>query len=277
MTEARAVTLSIERAEALVEEFLAAYPVASIIGFKIRETQEELYGPQATREAVGTIYGSFHPRQGRSLYAAANFSTDHEFRRSLRHEILGHFGINTFNRSEKRSLLDAIVDARAVPSLAPLWQHVDRHYSGMSDSRKAEEVFAFACERIEPGMSIDQSRCIDSFLDVCIDRIRPLELQDLRHITSLVAQGLHDCTRSLRIIPESDNDQFRQSLTSVEISDTSYAEPSLEEQLLSQQGGQSFDFDDEPSLADQMAAQAGLRQVDVDSQMQHDEEPEMHI
>lgn len=271
------MTLSFEEAAELVYEFCDTYPGASAVEFEIGETQEELYGKHATREAAGTIFGSYSPCEGRARFAAANFPTHHEFRRSLRHEILGHFGINTFNRSEKRALLDAIVEARAVPSLGPLWQHVDRHYPGMSDSRKAEEVFAFACERIEPGEQIDHHRCVDSFLDVCIDRIRPLELRDLRHITTLVAQGLHDRTRSQRIFPVSDNDQFRQSLASSESSDTAYTEPSLEEQLMTQEGGSSLDFDDELSLAEQLAAQAGLNAVGTASQMRYDEEPEMQI
>lgn len=53
------MTLTIERAQALVIEFCATYPVSSTIGYKIRETQEELYGPQATREA--TSYTSTSP------------------------------------------------------------------------------------------------------------------------------------------------------------------------------------------------------------------------
>lgn len=135
------MTLTIERAQALVIEFCAAYPVASTLGYQIRETQEELYGQQVTREAAGTILGSFHPRERVVAFAAANFSSDEKFRRSLRHDILGHFGINTFNPREKRALLDSIVDARSVPSLMAVWQEVDHNYPGMSDIRKAEEVF----------------------------------------------------------------------------------------------------------------------------------------
>jgi putative DNA primase/helicase len=115
------VTLTIERAQALLIEFCATYPVSSTIGFKIRETQEELYGPQATRKTAGTILGSFHHRGRRALFATANFDTDEKFRRSLRHEILGHFGINTFKPSEKRAILETIIEARNAPDVAPLW------------------------------------------------------------------------------------------------------------------------------------------------------------
>jgi putative DNA primase/helicase len=141
------VKLTIERAHALVIEFCAAYPVASTLGYQIRETQEELYGQQVTQEAAGTMLGSFHPRERIVAFAVANFGSDDEFKRSLRHEILGHFGINTFNPGEKRALLDAIMTARSVPSVVPLWQHVDRNYLSISDIRKAEEVFALPVKR----------------------------------------------------------------------------------------------------------------------------------
>ena len=115
------MTLSIDDAKALVIDFCATYPVASSLGYKLRETQEELYGPHATREAAGTILGSFHPGGGRVLFATSNFGSDEEFKRSLRHEVLGHFGINTFNPAEKRAVLDGIIEARNEPSTAGIW------------------------------------------------------------------------------------------------------------------------------------------------------------
>lgn len=203
------MSLTIDHAKQLVIEFCAAYPVASTIGFKLRETQEELYGPHATREAAGTILGSFHPRGQRAVFATSNFSQDEEFKRSLRHEILGHFGINTFNPTEKRAVLDALIEARTEPSTAALWAQVDRIYPGISDLRKAEEVFAFACENIEPQTPINTPDGARSFRETCIDRSRPLQISDLINLTTMVAQGLHDRTRTQQNFPASDNAQFK--------------------------------------------------------------------
>lgn len=228
--------LSFEEAEALVYEFCDTYPSASAVKFVIGETQEELYGKHAIRETEGLILGSYNPREGRAFFATANFPTHDKFRRSLRHEILGHFGINTFNPGEKRALLDAIMGSRSVPSVEPVWQDVDRNYPRMVEIRKAEEIFAFVCEDIEPGTRIDHNRCTESFLDVCIDQIRPLELQDLRNIAALVAEGLHDRTRSQRIFPETDIDQFKQLAPIFEEVAPFLIEPSLEDQLSSQEG-----------------------------------------
>ncbi|MEQ4191349.1 LPD7 domain-containing protein [Pseudomonas syringae] len=203
------MTLTIDHAKKLVIEFCATYPVASTISYKIRETQEELYGPQATREAAGTILGSFHPRGRRAVFATANFSKDEEFTRSLRHEILGHFGINTFNPAEKRAVLNALIDARTEPSTAALWTKVDQLYPGISDLRKAEEVFAFACEEIDPDAHANTLEGARSFRETCIDRSRPMQISDLINLTSMVAEGLHDRSRSQQNFPASDNAQFK--------------------------------------------------------------------
>ncbi|MCF5712662.1 DNA primase (plasmid) [Pseudomonas tremae] len=203
------MTLTIDHAKKLVIEFCATYPVASTISYKIRETQEELYGPQATREAAGTILGSFHPRGRRAVFATANFSKDEEFTRSLRHEILGHFGINTFNPAEKRAVLNALIDARTEPSTAALWTKVDQLYPGISDLRRAEEVFAFACEEIDPDAHANTLEGARSFRETCIDRSRPMQISDLINLTSMVAEGLHDRSRSQQNFPASDNAQFK--------------------------------------------------------------------
>lgn len=204
------MALSIERAQALVIEFCAAYPVAAKIGFKIRETQEELYGPHATQEAAGTILGSFHPRRGRALFATAGFRDEEHFRRVVRHEILGHFGINTFHPQEKRALLEAIIQARNEPGLRDTWAVVDRHYPGIDDLRKAEEVYAFSCEAIEPHLRTSATHGAQALQQVCIEQRRPLTFEDLINLTTMVAEGLHDRTRSQQTFPESDSAQFKQ-------------------------------------------------------------------
>lgn len=207
------MTLSIDDAKALVIDFCATYPVASSLGYKLRETQEELYGPHATREAAGTILGSFHPGGGRVLFATSNFGSDEEFKRSLRHEVLGHFGINTFSPAEKRAVLDGIIEARNEPSTADIWAKVDQLYPGKSDSRKAEEVFAFVCEDIESLAYGNAIGGAQSFRETCIERSRPMQIRDLINVTTMVAEGLHDRSRSQQIFPTADDAQFKLETT----------------------------------------------------------------
>jgi len=80
------MTLSVDDAKALVIEFCAIYPVASTISYKLRATQEELYGPQATREAVGGILGSFRPGSRQADFATSNFRNEDEFKETRSEE-----------------------------------------------------------------------------------------------------------------------------------------------------------------------------------------------
>ena len=207
------MTLSVDDAKALVIEFCATYPVASTISYKLRATQEELYGPQATREAVGGILGSFRPGSRQADFATSNFRNEDEFKETLRHEVLGHFGINTFNPAEKRAVLDGIIESRNEPGMSELWAEVAQLYPEADDSLKAEEVFAFACEAIEPqtrGNVIEGTR---SFRETCIERSRPMQIRDLINVTTMVAEGMRDRTRSQQNFPESDHAQFKREQT----------------------------------------------------------------
>ena len=207
------MTLSVDDAKALVIEFCATYPVASTISYKLRETQEELYGPQATREAVGGILGSFRPGSRQADFATSNFRNEDEFKETLRHEVLGHFGINTFNPAEKRAVLDGIIESRNEPGMSELWAEVAQLYPEADDSLKAEEVFAFACEAIEPqtrGNVIEGTR---SFRETCIERSRPMQIRDLINVTTMVAEGMRDRSRSQQNFPESDHAQFKREQT----------------------------------------------------------------
>jgi hypothetical protein len=203
------MTLSVDDAKALVIDFCATYPLAAKVRYKLRETQEELYGPQATREAVGGILGAFRPGIGQAEFPTSNFRDAQEFKGTLRHEILGHFGINTFNPAEKRAVLDGIIEARNEPGMADLWAEVAQLYPEADDSLKAEEVFAFACEAIEPqtrGNVIEGTR---SFRETCIERSRPMQIRDLINVTTMVAEGMRDLSRSQQNFPATDYAQFK--------------------------------------------------------------------
>ncbi|MGC6373688.1 zincin-like metallopeptidase domain-containing protein [Pseudomonas sp. S2.OTC.A_B10] len=208
------MTLSVDDATALVTQFCATYPVACRVKYKLRETQEEaLDEPKATIERAGRILGAYFPASGVAAFATSNFRDEDHFKGTLRHEILGHFGINTFNPAEKRAVLDGIIEARNEPGMSDLWTVVDQLYPEADESRKAEEVFAFASEDIEPqtrGNVIEGAR---SYRETCIERSRPMQIRDLINVTTMVAEGMRDRSRSQQNFPESDSAQFKREQT----------------------------------------------------------------
>ena len=161
----------------------------------------------------GYITGpGLHP--GRCDLACSNVKDADNLTATLRHEVIGHFGLNTLTANQKRSLLENISTTRQEPSMRSLWARVDANpnYTGEPEIIKTEEVFAFYCEDIEPGHHINRQNVHEhgawSFREICIDRMRLMRKEDLRSIALMIAQGLHDRTRTQRNFPGS-NQQFR--------------------------------------------------------------------
>ena len=204
------MALSFEEAEAVIVEFCKTYPQALTITFNLAQTQEEIYGPENTVALRGRIAGSYRAASGGADFALANCDSNEKFETTLRHEILGHFGINTFNPSEKRAVLNAIIEARSEVGLETLWGYVDRLYPALTDMRKAEEVYAFACEAIDPSDRSEAIKGQQSYDDVCVSRTRAMRISDLINLTTMVAEGLHDRTRSQQTFPTDDSAQFKQ-------------------------------------------------------------------
>lgn len=201
--------LSIEACKKAVINFCQQYPIALTIGYVIRDKQEDALGiPEATREQVGTISGAYFPSRRRVALAVSNIRGTQDVERTLRHELLGHLGINTFSPRDKRALLDGIIGAREQPGLTELWRDAEREYSREPLARQAEEVFASVCEIITPERFHRAPAGEAALVDVCQDRTRLMTAQDLVNIATLVADGLHRRERQQQIFPVRDNDQF---------------------------------------------------------------------
>lgn len=208
------MAVTVPEAKDLVIGFCRTYPVAAQLTYYIRNTVEELYGDRG--KDMGDMLGAYitgpaiHP--GRCDIPSGKAKDADDLITTLRHEIIGHFGLNTFTGDDKKALLDSISASRPEPSMRGLWAVIDQHYAGQAESIKAEEVFALYCEGIEPShhVSTEQvhERGAQSFQETCRERSRPMRIDDLDNITLMVAQGLHDRTRTQQNFPEL-NQQFR--------------------------------------------------------------------
>jgi len=204
--EARAVTLT----------FVREYPGALAIAYRFREDLTELYERRAAELPQG-LKGGYSPQdtlhrgrsyRGRVDVPLQNMDGPDDLFMTLRHEVLGHYGANTFRPENKRALLDGLIAAREEPSLKPLWAVIDRHYSNSPVEMRAEEVFALQCESIEPHRhqtidgDVQRQRGQQAFRETCIDRVRLMQHADLDNIALMVAQGLRDRTRTQQTFPK---------------------------------------------------------------------------
>lgn len=185
--------ITVEQGQELVSEFCRIYPAAYQLKYKVRATQEEIFGKGATVEEKGRIFGAYFPTKRLVALFTSNAPNAQHFTKTIRHEVLGHFGLNTLNPSEKRVLISAISETRTQPDLFELWSSIDKNHPKLLESFKAEEIFCRACETIEP--------------DAIIDNLETRRA-DLYTIATMVANGLKDWTRFQQTFPATDQDQW---------------------------------------------------------------------
>jgi antirestriction protein ArdC/phage/plasmid primase-like uncharacterized protein len=210
--------LTLERTKQLVHEFCKIYPVAYAIKFKIRATQEELYGPNATRANIGTVFGAHVPAteadrrvspvyRGRCDLAYSVLGGDEDLRKTLRHEIIGHFGLNTLSADDKRGVLESIALSQGRDGIAQKWAQARRDYGSQPDLLIAEEVFCLYAENLDHLLpSVVQP-------PAALERIKSsgaqaLDAQDINIIAAHIATGLHERTRDQVIFPIDRRAQF---------------------------------------------------------------------
>lgn len=202
-TDAKDVTL----------RFLRDYPGAMEVAYNFQESTQDLYGRLAA-EVPASMKGGYVPKptehngrtyRGKIDVVLENITDARDLLTTLRHEVLGHYGANTFAPAEKRAFLDGLTAAREEPSLKPLWDVVEKLYRGSSQDVLAEEVFALHCEGISPNQHVgnDQVQALgkQSFAETCIARARPMQANDLQNIACMVAQGIRDRSRTQQTFP----------------------------------------------------------------------------
>jgi len=100
--------ISLEEAISAAEQFLAAYNGNIELNYRIRKKQDELYGPGSIAK-IGVIKGAYHPGRGLFTLTSDHLSSAADAHETLRHEILGHYGLDTFSPQDKQALLDKIL------------------------------------------------------------------------------------------------------------------------------------------------------------------------
>lgn len=200
--------INADQADREIAAFLQEYPALASLRFIHRDRQEDFYGPTATIEAVGIIKGAFLPRRREVHLPLAGFQDLQDFRKSLRHEGIGHFGTLTLADGAKRALLEAIAASKDSTGLRPAWSAAQRIYGDVGELRLAEEVFCMAAEAVG-GQPPTHEAFASVWLSTVHGRSRPMTLDDVRVVVNYVADGLRRNARQQLIFPEDDRSQFR--------------------------------------------------------------------
>ncbi len=149
--------LSVDETQRIADNFMQEYNGNIPIQIRVKQNQEELYGPGTSKKDLGYgIEGSYSPERGVLGLVSGVLRTEADARRVLRHEALGHYGLDTFTPKDKSALLQKLIDAKNEKWIAPVWQQIagDSFYGTRSDLHQAEEVFAHIAEKELPPRSI---------------------------------------------------------------------------------------------------------------------------
>lgn len=207
--------LTVEQAEALVDEFFSEFNKHGNIPLtaRVKATQEELYGPEATIERVGIIQGAYHPASRVFTLAAENLSSDVSGRATIRHEILGHYGLNTFSGEPKKAFLQEVAKTRSEPAVSDVWGFVDRNYPKASELTKAEEVFSYIAETTTPNSGFRAVK--DRILTVLAKLMRrsgiiksSMTIDEIGREARVIADGIRSGRLKQKNFPARDDDQF---------------------------------------------------------------------
>jgi len=219
----KTVTLA-EMKEAVIQvyqEYNGNIPVI----FKIRETSEQLYGKAAIEQypELKKASGAYLPNgdhrgrnRGQSFIYFGTSAIHYDSRRTggnensneesrgyreaiqvVKHEVLGHYALNTLTKDEKLKILNTIIENKNEPSLKEVWNGVEKLYPNNSQLQKAEEVYAFTAEK---GVKLDQNykRSKDKF-----------SLRDLEQFSAIIGAEIKSGQREQQIYPKNNGAQFR--------------------------------------------------------------------
>lgn len=156
----------------------------------------------------------------------------------LNHEVLGHYGLNTFAPDEKKLLLEAIIQQKDTDAFKPFWDENRPFYGDKNIYEQAEEIFARYMEDVYPvnyPENLQQAVKVGhEVLTQVLYKQKPLTHENLISITDMVSIGIRDNTRQQQTFFEEDITlQSRPEVRSVSLMpDGSEPEPDINDELV---------------------------------------------
>lgn len=220
------MALSLDETAKTTHDFLNEYNYNFPLKFRVVEKAQDIYNKEQLEKLYETndrdrrqigFDGAYHPSSGRVVLIASSLRDTEHAKTTLRHEVVGHYGINTLNEQDKRQLLTSISNSRDEPTLQPIWAKVESLYRDSPESIKAEEVFAFVAEKQSPNF---QQYSTDRNPQAILRGRDSFTLQDLEQIVHGIEHEIKLGVREQQVFPKNDYSQYK-------LQDTNMAEDTL--------------------------------------------------
>jgi putative DNA primase/helicase len=193
-----------KRGVELAANFQKKYASTQELTFKVVQKPEDVYGQQAIEQGIENAEGAYHPQKKLVVMFTDNAKDEARFTETIKHEVFGHYALNTLEKSQKESFIKSIQQSRNEPSLQDTWQKVDKAYPNLSETLKAEEVYAFTAQKTQENPMIVPPELRGAMSLAAT----PLTATHLKVIAKKLSKELEDGSRSQQIFPENDQTQF---------------------------------------------------------------------
>ncbi len=147
--------MEIESVRSATAEFLENCSLEHSVNIVIEKNRKDFYEKRIWESTgikkeleVLDAPGEFLPTKGIIALYADHIQDKKDLHETIRHELFGHYGLNTFSLVEKGAFLEEIYKTRQSKDekIKELWEKVDFDYAGASPSIKAEEFFCLIAE-----------------------------------------------------------------------------------------------------------------------------------
>ncbi|MBD8089037.1 hypothetical protein IFT48_03510 [Pseudomonas fluorescens] len=201
--------LSVDEAEIIAQDFYEEYPALKSIPCHIRYSEEEAYGHEYARKSKEAGYrtsGAYYPKRAAIRIASSSNRTEEDLRRTLRHELLGHYGLNCFKPQEKRSILDSLLRFKESGQSADNWAYLSKMYPGAPSHLLAEEFFAHLCEHnARPDVLITPT----ALQQILSSKDHLPSSAEIIGLANLIAEKAADNDLVQQTFPSKDNESFK--------------------------------------------------------------------
>ena len=104
--------MPINEVQEMADKFMADYNGNIPLKITVIENEEGYFGEPVEE----TFKGAYYAKSGEVLLVAANLENNADTSATIRHEILAHYGLDTFSKQDKRDILDQIIKSKKHPS-----------------------------------------------------------------------------------------------------------------------------------------------------------------
>ena len=168
--------------------FISIIEDTSVLGVDIRED----------------VKGIFGARDNETIVVASSHETEMDVLNTLKHEIYGHFGLNTLTQEDKIDILLSIVHLQD-DELKNEWEAVRFDYPNEREFRQAEEVFCRIASTIDTKIEIAK-----------VSSSTPESKSEIVDIVKFIKMNIQAGDVKRKIIPENNSLQFHQELSKAE-------------------------------------------------------------